>query len=155
MNRTLLGALGALVLVAIGLFWWQGRAIEAPGPPPPEPAPTAEPKQPDVLPSADVADMRGPALPEAIEMSKEQKRFARYDRNNDSIITRNEMLSTRVNSFRKLDKDGNNLLTFEEWAVTTVDKFDKADANGNGQLNAAEFATTRSPTKPRKPRCNC
>ena len=31
MNRTVLGAVGALLLAAAGLFWWQGRAaVEAP-----------------------------------------------------------------------------------------------------------------------------
>lgn len=157
MNKMALGALAALMLAAVGVFWWQGRAIEAVGEAPPEaseppPKPTADP---EAIPSADVGEMRGPALPEAVEMSDEQRRFARYDRNNDGIISRNEMLSTRTGSFRKLDKDGNNLLTFEEWAVTTVDRFAKADGNGDGRLTPAEFATTRSPPRPAKPRCNC
>ena len=30
MNRMLVGALGALLLVASGLFWWQGRAAVSP-----------------------------------------------------------------------------------------------------------------------------
>ncbi|MDT0574956.1 EF-hand domain-containing protein [Croceicoccus sp. F390] len=157
MNRVLLGALGALMLVAIGVFWWQGRAIEAPGAPPPDVSeqPPILRDAPTVLPSADASTMTGPKLPEAVEMTKEQKRFARYDRNNDSIITRNEMLATRVNAFRKLDVDGNNLLTFEEWAVSTVKKFEGADGDRNGRLSPGEFATTRP--KPRAPatRCAC
>ncbi len=61
MNRLLLGAFGALLLVGLGLFWWQGRAQVAEGAPPPEPAaPIAEP---DALPSADLAGMTGPAPP--------------------------------------------------------------------------------------------
>ena len=31
MNRTVLGAFGALLLAAAGLFWWQGRAVIPPG----------------------------------------------------------------------------------------------------------------------------
>ena len=156
MNRMLLGALGALVLVAIGLFYWQGRAIEAPGTPPPEPEPSATVAQPEVLPSADITDVEGPALPEATGMTDEQKRFSRYDRNRDLSITRNEMLSTRTNAFRKLDVDGNNLLTFEEWAVTTVKRFDGADADGNKRLTPTEFQTTApKPRKKRASRCNC
>lgn len=156
MNRTLLGALGALVLVAIGLFYWQGRAIEAVGLPPPEARDAAAPNVPEPLPSADIADVEGPALPTAEKMSDEQRRFARYDMNRDLIITRNEMLATRVSAFRKLDVDGNNLLTFEEWAVTTVDKFEKADANGNDRLTPAEFATTAPPRKAKRAsRCAC
>ena len=93
---------------------------------------------------ADVsAGMKATPLPEASEISKEQRRFFRYDRNRDWRITRSEMLSTRANAFRKLDVDGNNLLTFEEWAVTTVEKFEGADANGDRELSPAEFATTK------------
>ena len=153
MNRVLLGAFGALVMVAIGLFMWQGRAVETQGLAPPEaPAPAvAEP-----LPSAapDAASMRGPSLPTADKPSDEQRRFARYDINRDLIVTRNEMLSTRVAAFRKLDKDGNNLLTFEEWAVATVDKFAGADRDRDDRLTPAEFATTKPKAKP-KPRCAC
>ena len=66
--------------------------------------------------------MEGPAPPEASELTREQQRFFRYDRDRDWRISRNEMLSTRSDAFRKLDVDGNNLLTFEEWAVATVEK---------------------------------
>lgn len=158
MNRMLIGAFGALLLVAIGVFWWQGRAVESPA----APLPTADESvpassEPEAIPVADVSGMQGPALPEAQELTREQERFFRYDRNRDLEITRNEMLSTRVSAFRKLDKDGNNLLTFEEWAVTTVDRFEKMDADGNERLTPAEFATSapkRSPSKP-KPKCAC
>jgi hypothetical protein len=148
MNRVVLGALAALVLVGIGLFWLQGRAQVEKGAPPPI-APTAKPTG---LPSADLANVNGPALPRANELTREQQRFFRYDRNRDLKITRNEMLSTRVDDFRKLDADGNNLLTFEEWAVATSDRFAGADGNHDGILNQAEFATTAP--KP-KPKCRC
>ncbi|WP_066556316.1 EF-hand domain-containing protein [Croceicoccus bisphenolivorans] len=154
MNRMLVGAFGALILVAIGLFWWQGRAIEAEGLPPPEAIASPERKEPEPLPTVEVADMQGPELPTAVKMSDEQRRFARYDINRDLIITRNEMLSTRVSAFRRLDKDGNNLLTFEEWAVTTVTKFEGADANGDGRLTPDEFRTTAPKRKPAR-RCAC
>lgn len=150
MNRMVLGGFIALLLVGVGLFWLQGRAEVEQGAPPPEPQPAA----PTGLPSADVAGLRGPAPPEASELSKEQQRFFRYDRNRDQRITRDEMLSTRTDGFRKLDKDGNNLLTFEEWAVTTADRFDSADGNGDRELSPAEFART-APRPTARPRCNC
>ncbi|MBO9604068.1 MAG: hypothetical protein J7496_16325 [Novosphingobium sp.] len=151
MNRLLLGALGLLAFAAVGLFWWQGRAeVERGAPPPVAPGP---PKS-DALPLADAKGLKGPAPPAATELDQEQQRFARYDRNRDWKISRNEMLSTRADAFRKLDKDGNNLLTFEEWAVATVDRFDKADANRDGWLSEKEFATTRPPPV-RKPKCKC
>jgi len=101
--------------------------------------------------------MTGPAPPEASELTREQNRFFRYDRNRDLKITRAEMLSTRTDAFRDLDADGNNLLTFEEWAVTTVERFEAMDANRDRELTAPEFAT--SAPRPARPtparRCAC
>ncbi len=155
MNRTLLGGLVAIVLVGIGLFWWQGRAQVEEAAPPPEPAPTSSVDAEDDLPNVDPGDLTGPEPPEATELTREERRFFRYDRNRDRKISRNEMLSTRSDAFRKLDKDGNNLLTFEEWAVTTVNRFEGADANGDDELTQQEFATTRPKRRTRRSRCNC
>lgn len=153
MNRIVLGALATLLLVGAGLFWWQGRAETEQGAPPPSLA-VEEKAVPEALPSADVADLRGPAPPEATELDREQRRFARLDRDMDSRITRIEMMSTRTRDFRKLDVDGNNLLTFEEWAVTTANRFRAADANGDLWLSREEFWTTRPREQP-KPKCKC
>lgn len=152
-NRLVLGAFLALALSGLGMFWWQGRAAVESAAPPPAVVPAVTDKS-DELPLADVGDLRGPAPPEASELTKEQERFFRYDRNRDWRISRTEMLSTRTDAFRKLDKDGNNLLTFEEWAVTTVQKFESADADADRQLSPAEFATTR-PRPAKKPACRC
>lgn len=153
MNRIVLGAVLALFLAGLGMFWWQGRAQVETGAPPPAPAPLVA-ADPDALPSSEPGAMMGPAPPEASELTREQQRFFRYDGNRDWRITRNEMLSTRSDAFRKLDRDGNNLLTFEEWAVATAEKFDKADADRNRELSPREFATTK-PKAAAKPRCNC
>lgn len=153
MNRIVLGALGALLLVAAGVFWWQGRAAEDQPPAPVSLAPAPDLAEED-LPTADTGEMVGPELPEASEQSREQRRFGRLDRDRDGRITRNEMLAPRVRDFRKLDADGNNLLTFEEWAVATSNRFKAADANGDLSLNAAEFATTK-PKERKKPACRC
>ena len=151
MNRVALGAFRAIMLLALGLFWLQGRAeVERGAPPPPALAAAA----PQGLPTANVAGLRGPAPPKADELTREQQRFFRYDRNRDLRITRDEMLSSRTEGFRDLDKDGNNLLTFEEWAVTTVDRFAGADRNRDGELSQAEFATTAPKPQP-KPKCRC
>ena len=153
MNRLALGAFAALVLVGIGLFWWQGRAEVEQGAPPPSPEELAA-IDPVVLPEADISGLEGPEPPEASELTREQRRFMRYDRNRDWRITRNEMLSTRTDGFRDLDVDGNNLLTFEEWAVTTADRFEGMDADEDGELTPAEFATSRPAPRP-SPSCNC
>jgi hypothetical protein len=150
MNRMVLGALGVLSLFGPGLFWIQGRAEVERGAPPPAAQAAAAPTG---LPSADIAGLSGPAPPEESDLSREERRFFRYDRNRDRIITRQEMMSSRTDGFRDLDTDGNNLLTFEEWAVTTSDRFAGADANGDNKLTPAEFATTAP--KPRASPCNC
>jgi hypothetical protein len=150
MNRIVLGAFAALLLLGIGLFWLQGRAEVERGAPPP-PAPTVTPEG---LPSADIAGLEGPAPPEASELSREERRFFRYDRDRDQRVSRNEMLSTRTDAFRDLDLDGNNLLTFEEWAVTTAQRFDQADADRDGELTQKEFATT-APKAAATPACRC
>lgn len=142
MNRIVLGAFGALAMVGLGLFWVQGRAEVEEGAPPPEPLVQKEPEDPEVLPFADIAGLEGPAPPESNELTREERRFFRYDYNRDRRITRNEMMSSRTDSFRKLDIDGNNLLTFEEWAVTTSERFEAMDADGNGWLSQSEFATS-------------
>jgi hypothetical protein len=152
-NRIVLGAFIGLLLVGIGLFWLQGRAEVEQGAPPPEPVAIAA-AAPTALPSADVTGLRGPAPPEASELTREQQRFFRYDRDRDLRITRNEMLSSRTGAFRQLDVDGNNLLTFEEWAVATVERFEGADRDRDGELTQPEFATT-APRPTQRPRCNC
>ncbi|MDG2002863.1 MAG: EF-hand domain-containing protein [Novosphingobium sp.] len=160
MNRIVLGALAALLFVSAGLFWLQGRAQVEEGIPPPEVADATQALElskkggPDELPRADIAGLKGPAPPAATELSREQRRFARYDRNFDSRITRVEMMSSRTDAFRKLDKDGNNLLTFEEWAVATSKRFHTADGNADNSLSPREFATTK-PKPKRKTKCRC
>ena len=156
MVRGLLGGLAALMLVAAGIFWWQGRAATGFGGEAPvlavDTAPEAEPEE--ELPYADAEGLTGVAPPEATEVGRETKRFNMLDKDRDNRITRNEMLSTRSRDFRKLDKDGNNLLTFEEWAHTTVDKFKFADSNSDLWLSREEFATTRPKPRP-KPTQKC
>jgi hypothetical protein len=142
MNRMILGAFLALLMAGVGLFWLQGRAAVERGAPPPDPGLVDDRPDPEMLPFADISGLEGPAPPESTELSREEQRFFRYDRNRDRRITRNEMLSSRTDAFRRLDTDGNNLLTFEEWAVTTVDRFDEMDADRNGWLSQAEFATS-------------
>lgn len=153
MNRIVLGGFAALLMVAIGLFWLQGRAAVEEGAPPPAPAAAAVIDD-GSLPAADVAGMRGPAPPESTELTREEQRFFRYDTNRDRRITRTEMMSSRTDGFRALDTDGNNLLTFEEWAVTTGDRFGGMDADGNGWLSAPEFATS-APRPRASPACRC
>ena len=156
MGRFLAGSIAALLLVAAGLFWWQSEAERGAQP---LVAQGGAKAQTPSLPGEGDPDAQGappPAPPEADKRTREQKRFDRYDRNRDGIITKLEMMASRTAAFRKLDKDGNNLLSFEEWAVRTSDRFTGADANRDGRLIAAEFATTApKPATARPSACPC
>lgn len=154
MNRLLAGGAAALLLVAGGMFWWQGQATSEPA----LPALVAPPPPPalEALPEGDPdATGKAPPMPsQATAQTREQKRFARYDRNRDGVITRIELMGSRVKAFKALDKDSDNLLSFEEWAVATSDRFGKADANADGKLTPAEFAAT-APKRSAAPKCKC
>lgn len=152
MNRTVLGAFATLLLMAAGLFWWEGRAAVDAGKIPALALATTGGEL--TLPGADGKGQHGPALPAASEQTREARRFDRLDRNRDGKIARVEALAPRAAAFRKLDVDGNNLLTFEEWAVRTSNKFKGADANGDGILDRPEFAATK-PKHKVQPVCKC
>ena len=159
MKRVVVGAMATLLLVSAGLFWWQGRAEVAHGVLPPDiSASGAGGDGPIALPSADPNHGRGGGLPGGgkVQLSDEQKRFNRYDRNHDGKIARNEMLSTRVKAFQKLDTNHDNLLSFEEWAVKTSDRFRDMDRNGDGIVTREEFDAwvAAHPKKPKKPGCD-
>ncbi len=95
---------------------------------------------------------RVPPLPAVAKATKEQRRFARYDRDRDGIIGRDEMLGSRVKDFRTLDTNGDGFLSFEEWSIATAKRFDGADRDRSKTLTPAEFATT-APRPSAKCRC--
>lgn len=153
------GAISSLLLLLGGWLIWQGRSqavaeqaqtMSLLGDPAPEPL---------TLPEG-ATGLRGkappglPSPPEAAPKSREEKRFNRYDKDRNDVITRIELMGSRTKDFKKLDKDNNNLLSFEEWAVKTSDKFAGADANRDGRLTRDEFATT-APKPKAKPTCSC
>ncbi|MEY2942749.1 MAG: hypothetical protein RLY97_763 [Pseudomonadota bacterium] len=158
MNRMVLGAVSALLMAAAGIFWWQGRAALERGAPPPELSGQTGNGGEIELPTADPHG-RGAALPGGAKrlMSKEEKRFNRYDRNKDGQIIRNEMLATRVTGFKKLDINRDNLLSFEEWAVKTANRFKEVDKNGDGIVTRAELDgyMLAKDNKPKRASCAC
>lgn len=145
MWRFLAGVVSALMLAGAGFLLWSGLAKKeqtAPAPPPQVAAADA--------PAADPAVPAPP--PQADEATREQKRFSRYDRNDDGAVDRDEYLLLRRKAFARLDTDGNGSLSFDEYAVKTIQKFAKADADKSGRLDGKEFATTRVVRKAR-PAC--
>lgn len=154
MRRVLAGGVGALLLVAAGLWLWQTKAYqENPIPAAPPPAALSD-ALPEAGADAPAYGTAPPTPPEAPKSSREEVRFNRYDRNRDELISRIEMMGSRTKAFKALDTDGNNLLTFEEWAAATGQRFSAADANMDKLLTRKEFVTTR-PKQAAKPGCRC
>ena len=142
MLRFLAGVASTLLLLGAGIFLWKSHA-EAEDPVPPAPAAISAPvSQPPAEP------------PASSEKTKEEKRFARADKNDDGRITRDELLEPRRKPFAKLDKNGDGRLSFEEWAVTTTEKFAGADADRSGWLTPGEYETTK-PKPPKTKKCAC
>lgn len=154
-SKYLTGAIIAILALSMGLFFWQSNA-NAPLAIPNEPIP--EPVLIDKLPEADANALpvgdAPPTPPRASKLSREERRFNRYDLDRNEQISRIELMSSRTKAFKKLDIDGNNLLTFEEWAISTSNRFAKADSNKNLLLTREEFKSTKSKSSP-KPRCKC
>lgn len=141
MWRFLAGVASALLLVTAGVFIWTAQADRGRLVPP--------------LPAmATVASAADAVPPSATEKTREEKRFARYDRNRDGAVGRDEYLLSRQKAFAKLDTNGDGRLGFDEYAVKTATKFAGADKDRSGSLNPAEFATTRVVRKS-QPRCAC
>lgn len=99
------------------------------------------------------ASLRKPLV--ASEKSREEKRFARADKDDDGRVTPAELFEPRRKAFAKLDKNGNGSLSFEEWAGRTVDKFASADKDRSGWLTPVEFATNAPKAPKRKAVCSC
>ena len=146
MWRFLAGALACFLMMTGAFLLWQGRAEQSAELPPPPPRDSSH--RPAVIAA------KPQSAPEATPKSREEKRFDRADRDNDGLITRDELLYPRRKPFAKLDKNGDGRLSFEEWAVTTTDKFAGADRNRNGSLTRAEYATT-APKPRKKTSCSC
>ncbi len=145
MGRVLAGIAAFLLLITGATLMWRGNAQE-PGVPPP-PAPRFAAATPATLRPIDSA-------PSADPLSKEEKRFARADKNEDGRITLPELVEPRRKAFAKLDINQDGKLGFEEWAVKTIDKFEDADADRNAGLTPEEYATT-APKRKVKPACAC
>jgi hypothetical protein len=143
--RFLAGVVSALLLTTAGLFWWRSSSAADMAP---IPAPRAVSAAEILPPLADP--------PAASEKTREEKRFARYDRDKDGIVAREEYLASRRKAFAKLDTNGDGRISFEEYAAKTAIKYAAADKDRSGTLTPTEFATTRVVRKAKaRPKPNC
>lgn len=146
MARFLAGAAACFLMMTGAFLLWQGRAVQSAQLPAPAPPPETETRAP-IAPQVAKA-------PEATPKTREEKRFARADKNDDGLIQPEELLTPRRKAYAKLDKNGDGRLSFEEWAVKTIDKFNTADRDRSRTLTPREFATTASKPAKRKT-CAC
>ncbi len=163
MPRWIALATAGLLLGVAAIAWNRDRAQDIAAAPPPPPsrmaalaAPVAEAPDPAgdtaraydaeplprLLPEPEEELLRAPRARPADARTAEEKRFARYDRNDDRAISQAEYLYLRRNNFRRLDRDGDGRLSFEEYAAEGIVKFARADRDNSGRLDAREFATT-------------
>ncbi len=152
MKRVLAGIAASLLLISGAILMWRGGVQ----------APTSQALSPIPVPRFAAASVAATPVtltpigqaPSADPKSKEEKRFARADKNDDGRISLAELVEPRRKAFAKLDLDQNGQLGFEEWAVKTIGKYEEANDDDNGWLTPAEYAATAP--KPRaKPACSC
>ena len=152
MKRALAGIVAFLLLITGVTLMWRGSA-QAPGattlPPAPAPRFAAAAIAATPVTLAPIGQ-----APSADPQSKEEKRFARVDKNDDGRISLAELVEPRRKAFARLDLDQDGKLGFEEWAVKTIDKYEDANDDGNGWLTAAEYAAT-APKRKVKAACSC
>jgi hypothetical protein len=144
MRRWLALGVAVLALVAAGFLWTRDTPVATAGE---APMFAADPGPDDDGP------LEAPASP-VTDADREARRFARYDRDDDARIDRDEYLVNRKKAFARLDVNGDGKVGFDEYAAATVAKFGKADRDGDGALAAQEFATTAVKRRV-KPACVC
>jgi hypothetical protein len=154
MLRYIAGLAAALLLVTAGIFLWKTSAQAEDAIPP---APKAREARSIFAQAAEQGE-RAPSplrAPAASEKSKEEKRFARADKDDDGRITLAELYEPRRKAFARADANGDGRLSFEEWASSTAEKFAKADSNKDGALTPREYESTKPKPKKAKPKCAC
>lgn len=144
MVRWLAGIAAVFLIITGGVLALKGHAEEPPLPPAPQPRMAA------AVPLSPI-----PNAPEADPKNKEEKRFARADKDEDGRITLAELVEPRRKAFAKLDANADGRLSFEEWAAKTIGKFEGADADQSKSLTPAEYATTAPKQRSKKPTCSC
>jgi len=144
MLRFLAGAAACFLLMTGAFLIWQSRAATGPG------LPGAPPARAATL----FSDAEPLQAPEASAKTREEKRFARYDKDKDGKVETMEYLAARRRNFDKLDLDHNGALSFQEYAVKGIEKFNAAGGS-KGWLSPAEFVATAPPPAKHKTGCSC
>lgn len=143
MWRYVAGALAAMLVTTAGMLLWSslaGTKSLVGAPPPAADAPLGP------------VDVSAPL--EASEKTREQRRFSRYDADENGAVSREEYLQSRRKAYARLDLDGDGKLSFDEYAAKALKKFASADRDRTGVLTPVEFLATRVARKS-GPKGNC
>ena len=143
MWRYVTGAIAALLITMAGMLLWSSMAGTKSG------IGSAPPEADARLGPTDVT-----APLEASEKTREQRRFSRYDADQNGAVSRDEFLLSRRKTYARLDLDGDGKLSFEEYAAKTTKKFASSDRDHTGALTPSEFLSTRVARKS-LPKGNC
>jgi hypothetical protein len=146
MLRFLAGAAACFLLMTGAFLIWQSHAASGPTLPGAPPARAAS--------SSFSFDPGSLQAPEASPKTREEKRFARYDKDKDGKVEAGEYLAARKRNFDKLDVDHNGGLSFNEYAAKGIEKFVAAGGK-KGWLTPAEFVATAPPPAKHKLGCSC
>lgn len=131
MWRYVTGAIAALLITTAGMLLWTSLAgTKSVIGPPPEADARLGP-----------TDVTAPL--EASEKTREQRRFLRYDADENGAVSRDEFLVARKKSYARLDLDGDGKLSFDEYAAKATKKFASSDRDRTGSLTPSEFLSTR------------
>ena len=68
--------------------------------------------------------------------------FHQSDRNQDGVLTADEMRADAERFFARLDANHDGRLDFDEWAAKSIGKFTNADHDRSATLDPVEFAAT-------------
>lgn len=145
--RTWFAAGGAALLAIAAVVLWRSERAPAPSAAVQAfadvtaPTPLAAPLTPEPARHRRVRAI-APDAYEPDSKTTEEKRLARYDKDRDGFVSKDEYLASRKKSFEKLDLNHDGKLSFEEYAAKAEAKFDAADERHTGKLTPEEFAAT-------------
>jgi hypothetical protein len=144
MLRFLAGNAACFLPMTGAFLIWQSHAATGPS------LPGAPPARAATL----FGDSEALQAPEASAKTREEKRFARYDKDKDGKVETMEYLAARQRNFAKLDLDHNGAPSFQEYAVKGIERFNAAGGK-KGFLTLAEFVATAPPPAKHKLGCSC
>ena len=80
------------------------------------------------------------------------QRFARWDRDDDGSVTKEEAQRKVNRRFDRIDANGDGVIQESEFIAVGQERFSKMDGDGNGQITNEEFKQALSEMRKKKNR---